>query len=182
MGMDLLDPQELPEFLYPRSTEIPAISDFETVYNGPDHPNPGSPANPRTQASYSLYLQLGTYLDYYTGEHEPSLSRTLREAAAQGSDTQELAKLVPKTLRPLFPQLNVDASWPPSFLVHGEADTAVRVGETKNMALLLRDAGVEVELRLFKGSEHGFDDPRMGGNYVGLFDDAAAFLLKGLKS
>jgi acetyl esterase/lipase len=49
----------------------------------------------------------------------------------------------------------VSAASPPAFLVHGLADTTVRVRNAESMAAHLRAAGVAVELRLVPGETHG---------------------------
>lgn len=141
-----------------------------------------------------LYLQSGTFLDYYMGRHEPSLSAALREAYTSpdrepdgdASRARLLSPLVPSELRHLFPQLLIPPSksdsfqWPPTFLVHGTADTAIRADESRHLAALLRRAGVNVTLRLIEGREHSFDYARDAegafGGEGGLFDEAAGFL------
>ena len=49
----------------------------------------------------------------------------------------------------------VTAASPPAFLVHGLADTTVKVHNAESMAQHLRAAGVPVELRLMPGESHG---------------------------
>ena len=111
-----------------------------------------------------LYLQLGSFLDYYTGNHNPSLSHTLREALDANSNdndsayrAEQMQMLIPDHHLPLFPQFGVTPAWPPTLLCHGTADSAVRVGESRNMKALLEGAGVAVRLIEFEGREHSFD-------------------------
>lgn len=109
-----------------------------------------------------LYLQLGVYLDYFTGEHEPSLSAQLRSVLEEGhSDpetlTARLRALIPAKHIPLFPQFLIDSSFPPAYLIHGDQDSAVHSRESYNMACLLSSCGVENTLRIVEGEEHSFD-------------------------
>jgi acetyl esterase/lipase len=180
MGREVLDPKDFSEYLYPHSTQLATTSESQLAYHGPDYHIPGFPANPRMLMP-RLYIQLGTYLDYYTGEHDPSLSLTLRNAATQGSSSEHLARRVPQTALPLFPHFNVSPSWPPTFLVHGSADTAVPVQESQTMAGLLREVGVDVELRVLHGLEHAFDAASAEECFGQLFDDAGDFLVNNLK-
>ena len=130
-----------------------------------------------------LYLQLGTWLDYYTGQHEPSLSGQLRGAAQDGA---VLAPLIPEKHRMLFPQLHVDSAWPPSFLVHGDSDSAVPVAESQHMQRLLEDVGVKATLKVVAGQEHSFDKAvtaeEVFGVPGGLFDEVVTFLVESLRA
>lgn len=150
------------------------------AYHGPDYRIPGYPANPRLLLP-RLYLQLGTWLDYYTGQHEPSLSAQLR-GAQTGAD---LTSLLLDEHRALFPQLYVDMAWPPAFLVHGNKDSAVPVVESQNMERLLKSAGVKVTLKVVDGQEHSFDKAEGAeetfGGLGGLFDEIITFLAEGLR-
>ena len=178
----MLEPDDFSEFLYPQCTQLQSTSGSELAYHGPDFRIPGFPANPRMLLP-RLYLQLGVWLDYYTGEHEPSLSEALRAAADEGVD---LRVCVQSGQTKLFPHLNVDSSWPPTFLLHGSADTAVPVEESKSLRELLLQADIDVTLRVLDGQEHSFDkapgaDEAFGGP-GGLFDEVRNFLLKQMRS
>lgn len=119
-----------------------------------------------------LYLQLGTLLDYLTGEHNPSLSAALRESL--GSDkpdleistgssdkynivNERLKALIPEHHHQLFPQFCINRDWPPTYLVHGTIDTAVLIHDSKHIHSLLQKAGVDVTLDIIEGEEHSFD-------------------------
>lgn len=108
-----------------------------------------------------LYLQLGCFLDYYTGEHEPSISGILREdlneADNQSLDDEYAKSLVPARHHLLFPQFGITSTWPPTMLMHGSADTAVLVQESQHLHDLLEAAGVPVQLSILQGKEHSFD-------------------------
>ena len=97
-----------------------------------------------------LYLQLGTFLDYYTREHEPSLSEHLRSLSFP-------ALGVPEQHRRLFPQLGISPAWPPTCLVHGTSDTSVLVEESRHLYSLLKEVNADVVLWEIPGAEHVFD-------------------------
>ncbi|KAK0464191.1 uncharacterized protein EV420DRAFT_1475712, partial [Desarmillaria tabescens] len=131
---------------------------------------PGYPANPRMLLA-RLYLQLGIFLDYYTGAHEPSLSATLRTRAPPiPIDELTLKHKI------LFPQMNVTGAWPPTLFVHGEIDTAVPADESRYLHCSLLDAGVNSEIMVIDGMEHSFDyAPESEEKFGGLFDHIAIF-------
>ncbi|THV02996.1 alpha/beta-hydrolase [Dendrothele bispora CBS 962.96] len=170
-GRELLDPNAYSKWIYPLSQEERSlvVADSPNTYFPADHPTPGLPSNPRSKLS-ALYLQLGTYLDYYTGQHEPSLGATLRVALQKHDDRDGIANdgrllakntifanFIPEKHRHLFPQLLVDSSWPPTLFYHGAQDSAVPLNETKNMCELIRKAGVSAEMIVVDGKEHSFD-------------------------
>ncbi|PCH40121.1 alpha/beta-hydrolase [Wolfiporia cocos MD-104 SS10] len=197
-GRELLDPNNFHDYIFPRSCSLPLTSDSALAYHPPTSPTPGFPANPRMFLA-RLYLQLGTYMDYYTGCHEPSLSDALRSAAANCS-AQDIIKGAPGTELPsihlrsiippehllLFPQFGVTSNWPSTYLVHGSADTAVLADESRYMYGLLQKAGVDVSLTIVEGKEHSFDyesdAESIHGVEGGLFDTVAASLLERLRA
>ncbi|KAL4073279.1 Alpha/Beta hydrolase protein [Scleroderma yunnanense] len=178
-GREILDPQQFQAFLYPQSTHLEPISDSPRAYHPPDHDTPGYPSNPRMLIG-RLYLQLGTYLDYYTGQHDPSLSAHLRSLYTTASTP--LAASIPERHRRIFPQLGVSPAWPPTCLVHGVSDTAVLAEESRCLHSLLKAANVVVELWEVPGAEHSFDytPPIEGMSYEKLFDDIVEFLARHL--
>jgi acetyl esterase/lipase len=126
-----------------------------------------------------LYIQLGVYLDYYTGQHTPSLSATLRKALESNQEDHErcMRELIPPTHQALFPQLGVTSSWPPTFLIHGSIDSAVPVNESYHMRDLLQRSSVPVRLEVVDGQEHSFDYERDAENKHGaMFDEVKRFL------
>ena len=137
-----------------------------------------------------LYLQTGTFLDYYTGSHDPSISASLRRQLAvreppapqehSSLDNNEHGDNIPANHRHLFPQFCVTPDLPPMFLIHGSADTAVLLAESCNLHRLLQEAGVFSVLEIIEGKEHSFDyDPSAEdefGGEGGLFDRAIGFL------
>ncbi|KAI1793370.1 alpha/beta-hydrolase [Ganoderma leucocontextum] len=146
-GREMLDPAEFSDFLYPDCQHLQPTSDSPLAYHPPTYRIPGYPSNPR-QLLGRLYLQLGTFLDYYTGAHEPGLSSSLRDLLAKdGRLTQhpniddtdaEYAAHIPTEHRHLFPQFSVNPNFPPTFLIHGSADTAVFVRESQAIYAQLR--------------------------------------------
>ncbi|KIL66736.1 hypothetical protein M378DRAFT_347471 [Amanita muscaria Koide BX008] len=158
-GREVLDPKDFTEFLYPRCNDLEEIADSPLVYHSADYRIPGYPANPRMLLS-RLYLQLGVYLDYYTGSHSPSLTETLRPLLSTSSgsaETNALANAVPEKHRCLFPQLQITSDWPCTIFWHGTADTAVPIEDARNLARSLSDAQVNVKFVEFDGEEHSFD-------------------------
>lgn len=85
----------------------------------------------------------------------------------------------------LFPQFAVTHAWPPTLLIHGSADTAVPIAESKNMDKVLQAAGVSSTLRKIEGAEHNVDlDPKTNqqmGEAGGLFDEVRDFLVEHLR-
>ncbi|KAE9408882.1 alpha/beta-hydrolase [Gymnopus androsaceus JB14] len=164
-GREILDPTLFEDLRYPecQSSSSRVITDSPNTYFPPDSPDivgkpgsltntgpPGFPSNRRMFLG-RLYLQLGEYLDYYTGEHEPtSLSAAIRKEAQQSASSSEnsrnlqecLAHIIPSQHLHLFPSLlpaHAYASWPPH--LHG----------------LLRKAGVTSVMSVAEGMEHSFD-------------------------
>jgi len=182
----ILDPTLFSEYLYPFPLELKVITDSPLSYHSASSPRPGYPANVRMLLT-RLYLQLGVFLDYYTGEHESSFSAKLRISPSPGSrdspsgcfnlTSDQLLSLIPEQYHTLFPQLGVTSDWPPTFLCHGALDTAVPVHESRNMQMLLEEAGVQIKLDVFEGQEHSFDyDPNAEVMYGARFDLVGDFL------
>ncbi|PPQ68370.1 hypothetical protein CVT24_004791 [Panaeolus cyanescens] len=186
-GWELLDPAAYSKYLYPfREGKLSPIVHSPPIYNPASHPTkPGFPADPRMKLP-QLYLQLGEYNDYYTGDHEPSLSAQLREALANEENPDIRAdharKIISQHHHILFPQLNIASNhWPPTLLVHGKADTAVPIAESRNLQRLLRTRNVDVDLIEVDGQEHSFDfRPNAQTDFVDVFDRAVAFMKKHL--
>ncbi|KAK0504296.1 Alpha/Beta hydrolase protein [Armillaria luteobubalina] len=169
-GRELLDPSNFTDHIFPTSATSFPIADSPLEYHSLTSPTPGYPANPRMLLA-RLYLQLGTFLDYYTGAHEPSLSATLcTRAPPIAIDELTLKHKI------LFPQMNVTGAWPPTLFVHGAIDTAVPADESRHLHYLLLDAGVNSELVVIDGMEHSFDyAPESEEKFGTLFDSIAIF-------
>lgn len=198
-GREILDPGDFSEYLHPASTQSQPTADSPLAYHPRTYRIPGYPANPRMLLG-RLYLQMGTFLDYYTGSHNPSLSATLRarlrdqlqgdhsapamqNPGSRGS-LQSSQEVIPVAHRHLFPQFVITPALPPMFLIHGSSDTAVVVNESHNLRSLLKGSGVRAELVVVEGKEHSFDyepsaEDEFGGP-GGLFDRAVSFLREAL--
>ncbi len=174
MGRPLVNPTDFADFIYPfPDGPLPPTSDVPLVFGGP----PTS----RRPAMAGLYLQLGVYLDYLTGQHEPSLSASLRTILDRNGSIEELKAAIPEQHRRLFPQLAVDSNWPPTFMMHGTADTGVLPEESDYLYSLLKRANVTAELLKIPGVEHVFDmPPGAEAKWGKEFDAVKDFLAKHL--
>ena len=63
----------------------------------------------------------------------------------------------PDYIATFCPARHVPADYPPTLLLHGDADNDVPVQQSIQMAQALQAAGVEYELRLLPGEDHAFD-------------------------
>ncbi|KAJ8080238.1 hypothetical protein PM082_017068 [Marasmius tenuissimus] len=181
-GRELLDPKNFTEFLHPSIPSDPSqsLSDSPLEYHPPTSPTPGYPSNPHMLLS-RLYLQLGSFLDYYTGQHDPSLSASWREMSSSSDLDPETRKQLAETIDSkhlgLFPSLNVRSDWPSTLFVHGAEDSAVPVAESQYLHELLLKQGVTSELVVVEGKEHSFDyEPGSEDTHRALFDRIARFL------
>ena len=191
IGREMLDPEDFRQFLYPFLPSLQIISGSPLEYHPIDHPTkPGWPSNPRMPLC-RLLLQEGVFLDYYTGEHEPSISSQWRSVLKEVGDEDEdvFAKenafrdLIPDDHLELFPQVLVDSAFPPTFLLHGACDTAVRLRESLNMKRLLDAYSIRNTLKIVEGEEHSFDYASGAmEKHSAIFDDVFAFLLSCLEA
>jgi acetyl esterase/lipase len=77
------------------------------------------------------------------------------------------------------PVQNVTSDYPPTLLVHGDADTDVPVEQSCLMATALAQRGVEHRLLLLPGQPHGFDSQGLGDPVVAsVFNQVLSFLDK----
>ncbi|KAG5646019.1 hypothetical protein DXG03_004621 [Asterophora parasitica] len=194
-GREILDPQDFPDFLHhnhlpdaPSFESLQPIADSALAYHPQTYHIPGYPANPRMLLT-RLYLQLGVFIDYYTGVHENGgISLPLRAAleskpAFGENDAEYIARvrsLVPPEHHSLFTQFNISADWPPTMLIHGTEDSAVPVQESRSLKRHLEAAGVEVELHEVEGREHSFDYEEGAEDLFGkaVFDKVEEFLAR----
>jgi acetyl esterase/lipase len=170
----LLNPAEHQEYIYPASQQLPRITDSAPAYD-----SDGNGVNPRMPLCW-LYIQRADFLDYYSGAHqENSISRLLQKALERDGDAnpeKRLLELVPKKYHELLPQLGVNSSWPPTFLVHGSDDDGVLVQDSHHMHDLLKRNGVSVRLEVVEGKGHSFDyDTGADEEHAKLFDAVAEF-------
>lgn len=81
--------------------------------------------------------------------------------------------------RPYMPERNVTADFPPTFLIHGEADTDVPYACSVRMAEQFKQFGVPYRLVSFPGAEHGL--PKVDKAKVdAAYREAAAFVVERL--
>ncbi|KAI0314495.1 alpha/beta-hydrolase [Amylostereum chailletii] len=179
MGRDLVDPAICHAYLYPQCATLPPLS------ASPFHPdNPEIPTHPRILLP-RLYLQLGVYLDYWTGVHGLS-ERVGRLLPPPGEPVSEetraaMRDAIPEDARVLFPQLWVTKDWPRTLLVHGEMDTVVHANDSQHLYQLLLNEGVDVRFEVVKGEEHVFDYvPGAEEKFGALFDRVQGFLREAL--
>ena len=136
-----------------------------------------------------LYLQLGVFIDYYTGVHDNGgMSVPLRAAltykhgpeASDGSvaDFDDLIRtLVPVQHQDLFPNLAASKDWPPTVLVHGTEDSAVPIWDSRHLVKRLEAVGVDARLYEIQGKEHSFDYETNAEELFGdVFDRVGQFL------
>ncbi|KAG8843737.1 hypothetical protein FRB96_003863 [Tulasnella sp. 330] len=96
-----------------------------------------------------VYLrEQGTWIDVLTGSE--GLSSSLRALPLE-----DRPAAIPDDLKPFFPQLNINASFPPTYLVHGDADSYISVNESINTKAQLDALGIENVLVTVPGAEHG---------------------------
>jgi len=182
-GRELLDILDFQDYLYPNSNTLPSISQSSLTYYGTEYHIPGYPSNPRMLLA-RLYLQLGSYLDYYTGKHDPSVSKPLQDTLGKDHSTKVAlakARLSPKE-QSLFPQLYA-SEFPPSFFIHGSEDTAVPVTESHYISNVIQVCGVQAVLKVCEGMEHSFDyEADADKKWSDTFDNAFEFLDRYLRS
>ncbi|GAA5904335.1 hypothetical protein JCM6882_003199 [Rhodosporidiobolus microsporus] len=144
---------------------LPLIEDL-TPYKALRDADPASPPENWTEIGWSgngrneyyyYLLQTGQAVDVFSG------SRGLGKELVK-LPLEERAAAVPKMARPVLPHLNVSASCPPIYLLHGVLDTAVQIEESRTMYKALKEVGVDAKLWEVEGGEHGFDtDSWYGG-------------------
>lgn len=171
----------MPATVEARDTATP-ISDCPFSF-GSDHQRIPGYAD-RLLTLYVTMLKTGRYLDFLTGIE--GLGDQLRAAAHKSGvpvddenfDWREIVPAIPPEANCLFPQLHISSSFPPTYLVHGNADRAVVVEESIEAHRMLMEAGVKSELRVVQGLGHTFDQnigPEGWNKYCG---EVVPFLLK----
>jgi dipeptidyl aminopeptidase/acylaminoacyl peptidase len=103
----------------------------------------------------------------------------------QGRWNQEVAGLDPATQNKLFdpycPARNVTKRYPPTMLLHGDADTDVPFEQSEQMERVLRREGVEVEFIRMPGGAHGFDGRPEAQGVAEAFGKVLVFLRRQLR-
>jgi dipeptidyl aminopeptidase/acylaminoacyl peptidase len=83
----------------------------------------------------------------------------------------------PDAFNPFCPVRNVTAEYPPTLMLHGDADMDVPYEQSVMMADELKRIGVEHELMTISGGGHGFDGAGAENPVVAsAFDKVLAFL------
>lgn len=171
-----IEAKDYPEFVYPKSKELKPISASTPTYHGDDYYIPGFPSNPR-MLIMRIYLQDGNFLDYYTGQHSPSLSENLR-VHLDPENPPDWTTIMPQEHLGLFPQLNT-AEFPPSFFIHGMADILVNFSESQTLLNLLVSRGTPAVFKVCEGEGHSFDYADTAeGKWGAVFNEAFAFVAK----
>lgn len=75
----------------------------------------------------------------------------------ESKNLRDLVKAIREKHKRLFPQLAMDASWPPTLLIHGTADAAVLPEELYHFHALLEAAKVRAVLLKIPEVDHLFD-------------------------
>ncbi|KAJ7643797.1 alpha/beta-hydrolase [Roridomyces roridus] len=165
-----LNVSDYAEFLHPNHTSLPPLADFV-------------PDKSLRMSLSRLCLQLGTAIDYFTAEHEPSLSERMRSVLSSAGTADPLVlqdamkEVIPSQHHGVFPQLNITSSWPPTFLYHGATDMLVLPIESRHLKTLLDRAGVPVRLIEVEGKGHAFDYAQDAEVLYGAhFDEITQFL------
>lgn len=97
-----------------------------------------------------------------------------KEVTGRDPDTE------PKAFDPWCPVRNVTPDYPPTMLLHGDADTDVPYRQSVLMAEELRRHGVAHELVTVSKGPHGFDRAIDKPEIAALFDRAVQFLVRRL--
>jgi acetyl esterase/lipase len=109
--------------------------------------------NPLRIPLWASLMTEGLFLDFLTGVE--GLGDKVRAASEAKGELD--TSVIPTQVRHLIPQLNLDASFPPTHLTHGTADSSVRFSESVKTHEQLKDLGVPVELALAPDEEHMFE-------------------------
>jgi dipeptidyl aminopeptidase/acylaminoacyl peptidase len=79
------------------------------------------------------------------------------------------------------PVKHVTKQYPPTMLLHGDADTDVPVEQSKQMAAELKRVGVEHELIIMPGAPHGFDRAMDNPTINAAFEKSLAYFNRFLR-
>ncbi|GAA5980044.1 hypothetical protein JCM10908_001510 [Rhodotorula pacifica] len=161
-GADLLSDWYLSEKTAPFLDGLPLLTDpkpFRAILDKPVSSTPptvsypvSNPLDPRNLLLI-YFLQTGTLLDTLSGTE--GASAALRQCPA--SDRARLVRENSEHVATVLPQLWVTDKFPPCMLLHGTADTLVKLSESRALKQQLENAGVEVKLHEIEGAGHGFD-------------------------
>ncbi|GAA5864469.1 hypothetical protein JCM3774_005138 [Rhodotorula dairenensis] len=166
-GGDLLTDWYLQVKTAPFLDGLPLLTDptpFRAILEQPVSSTPptvsfsmSDPLEPRNLLLLYL-LQTGSLLDTLSGR--PGASAALRPYPA--AERAQLVRERSSEVATVLPQLWVTDRYPPTMLLHGTADTLVKLDESRTLSTRLRDVGVQVTLLEIEGGGHGFD---VAGNW-----------------
>ncbi|TFY61267.1 hypothetical protein EVJ58_g4620 [Rhodofomes roseus] len=94
---------------------------------------------------FSYWRDIGEFVDYVLGEPVSATLRALPYAAR--------AAAMQERLRPALLEAQIDASFPPTFLLHGDQDAMVPLSKSQKTYDRLRELGVKAELEIVPGGE-----------------------------
>lgn len=162
-GGDLLTNWYLQEKTAPFLDGLPLLTDaapFRAILDQSASSTPPTvsfsmpdPLHPRNLLLY-YFLQTGSLLDTLSGK--AGAAAALRQCPAP--DRARLVREHGPEVATVLPQLWVaERKFPSTVLLHGTADTLVKLGESQSLAAQLEKAGVEVKLFEVEGGGHGFD-------------------------
>ncbi|KAF8449913.1 Alpha/Beta hydrolase protein, partial [Terfezia claveryi] len=134
---------------------------------------PGHRARIGGQLRAALH-QSGKYLDFLMGM--PGLSENLGQIPDHEGRCQYVAQC--EKSRYLFPQIWIDKDFPPSIVIHGDADAVVSIEESKRFVEKLQKSGVEVVFLVAEGKGHQFEERASPEVYVQYIKPVVEFLRK----
>ncbi|KAF4619991.1 hypothetical protein D9613_004822 [Agrocybe pediades] len=172
-----IDPSEVADLAFPYPAGIPRV-ETDIPVTDVDLMAPTDERVIKRMKLSTFLIQEGKYLDYYTGLHSPSISDAFRQILKkEDKPLDDFRRALPKDKHGLFPQLCIDANWPPSMLLHGTSDNLVLIESSQNIRDALKAVGVYVELIEIVGQDHGFDlVPDAEDKYRAEFDRVKDFI------
>jgi acetyl esterase/lipase len=173
MGIQLLHPfyllgrsKDVKQFIMPFGAPLWPIPspELEELFSATEvctgtaagHDERGQGLHPR-QEMFAFTLQMGNYLDWHTGTSGFSARLKKGYDDSTGLLSEEVIADIDEKTRQIFPELLLDSSFPPTFLIHGDNDSAVLLEQSQHAAKLLSGLGVENKLVVYPGGVHGFD-------------------------
>ena len=133
----------------PQGAFLPAVIDetaVEQLLTNKGRPVSAYPIGDWKQPRFALYRYLINKGQYY------QLALGSNSAAAD----------LPADKKRLLPAFNITASYPPTLIFHGSADSTVPIAESEDVATALAAAGVVHTFTRVEGREHGLDAVPVG--------------------
>jgi dipeptidyl aminopeptidase/acylaminoacyl peptidase len=123
---------------------------------------------------FPWWWQNGDFIDHLIGE--TGLSERLRHLPSA-----EREAAVPADVAKLFPQLNIDSTFPPTILIHGHKDSTVLVSESEYTHSQFQKAGIRSILHIVPDADHDLRMPperKLASQAKDLYKQAFEFLCK----